>query len=101
MVESKGLDRKISETAALASYFREGARRIGLIIPDYPLSNAVTPVLFDGNATEVFEALRERGITVTPSGGDLKNRLLRVGHIGNLSESDYDILLKELEGIIG
>lgn len=101
MVESKGLDRKISETAALASYFREGARRIGLIIPDYPLSNAVTPVLFDGNATEVFESLRERGITVTPSGGDLKNRLLRVGHIGNLSESDYDILLKELEGIIG
>ncbi|MGN0098025.1 MAG: pyridoxal-phosphate-dependent aminotransferase family protein, partial [Candidatus Methanomethylophilaceae archaeon] len=81
MVESKGLDRKISETAALASYFREGARRIGIRIPDYPLSNAVTPIILDGNATEVYEALREHGITVTPRGGDLKPILLRVGHI--------------------
>ncbi len=100
MIESKGLDNKISETAALASYFRDGARRIGVHIPDYPLSNAVTPMMFDGNAVDVFEALRERGLTVTPSGGDLKTRLLRVGHIGNLSRSDYDVLLRELEGIL-
>lgn len=100
-VESEGLSAKVARTAELASYFRGKARGMGLHIPDYPLSNAVTPILFDGNATDVYMALRERGITVTPSGGDLKDRLLRVGHIGNLSESDYDILLRELGRILG
>lgn len=101
MVCDMGLDAKIARTAELAAYFRKGAREMGLRIPDYPLSNAVTPVIFDGDAYEVFERLRnEYDITVTPSGGDLRGRLLRVGHIGNLSESDYDALFDALRKVL-
>lgn len=101
MVDESGLDAVIAHTKDLAEYFRSEARRMGLRIPDYALSNAVTPVVFDGNAYAVFEKLREEyDITVTPSGGDLKGRLIRVGHIGNLEKSDYDDLLEALKKVI-
>jgi aspartate aminotransferase-like enzyme len=38
---------------------------------------------------------------VTPSGGDLRDRMLRVGHIGNLSEEDYDALFEALDEVLG
>ncbi len=101
-IEEQGLGMKISRTASLAAYFRRGAKAMGLTVPDYPLSNAVTPVIFDGNAREVFEALRYRhGMTLTPSGGDMAGRMLRVGHIGNLSEDDYDALFEALREVLG
>ncbi len=93
-IRDAGVDAKVARTADLATYFRKGARDLGLKVPDYPLSNAVTPVLFESGAYGVFERLRkEYGMTVTPSGGDLRERLLRVGHIGNVSREDYDSLL--------
>lgn len=100
-VHDEGVNVKVSRTRELAFYFREKALEIGLKIPDYPLSNAVTPVLFDGNAQEVYHKLRDSyGITVTPSGGDLKERMLRVGHLGNLTQEDYDHLLNALKEIL-
>lgn len=102
MIDDWGLGENRARIKGLAEYFRNGARAIGLRIPDYPLSNAVTPVLFDGNAVEVYEKLRDGyGMTVTPSGGDLKPYMLRVGHIGNLTESDYDALLQALKEVVG
>lgn len=102
LIDDIGLREKIMGTAELANYFRSNARTIGLKIPEYPLSNAVTPLLFDGNAYDVFVILREKyGITVTPSGGDLRGKLLRVGHIGNLTKKDYDRLLSALKEVIG
>lgn len=101
MVQDQGMSARISRTHELATYFRGKATEMGLTIPDYRLSNAVTPVLFDGCARRVFEELSSKyDIVVTPSGGDLKDRLLRVGHIGNLSESDYDVLIDALKEVI-
>lgn len=101
-IDRDGIETKVARTAYLASYFREKARSIGLMIPDYPLSNAVTPILFDGNAYDVYKTLRQDyDITVTPSGGDLRNSILRVGHIGNLTESDYDELINAIRKVMG
>ncbi len=99
-IDSAGVESVISRTAGLASYFRKRASESGLNIPDYPLSNAVTPLIFEKNAYGIFETLRnDYGLTVTPSGGDLRDKVLRVGHIGNLSEPDYDELLLALEKV--
>ena len=101
-IRDGGLEAKIRRTAELAAYFRKGAAEMGLSIPDYPLSNAVTPVMFGGDAYDVFLRLRDGyGITVTPSGGDLRGKLLRIGHIGNLSEEDYDELFAALKEVLG
>ena len=97
-----GVDAKVARTAELSRYFREKAEAIGLRIPDYPLSNAVTPLVFDSGARAIYEKLRdEYQITVTPSGGDLYDRVLRVGHIGNLDESDYDKLIEAFREVMG
>lgn len=100
-IDDMGIGEKIRRTRVLAEYFRQQAKDIGLKIPKYPLSNAVTPILFDGNATEVYKRLNDDyDITVTPSGGDLKPNMLRVGHIGNLETSDYDALISALKEIL-
>ena len=36
-------------------------------------------------------------IYVTPNGGELKHKMLRIGHLGNLCLEDYDILLRYLK----
>ena len=101
MVHDQGISNRVARTNELARYFRSSAMDIGLTIPSYRLSNAVTPVIFDGCARRVFDELSDKhDITVTPSGGDLKDRLLRVGHIGNLSESDYDVLIEALKEVL-
>ena len=38
-------------------------------------------------------------MTVTPSGGDLADKLLRVGHIGNLTFEDNDLLINAIREI--
>ena len=101
MVDDIGIDEKIRRTRTLAEYFRQCAMDIGLRIPTYPLSNAVTPILFDGDAMEVYKRLNDGyGITVTPSGGELKAHMLRVGHIGNVDKTDYDVLISALKEIL-
>lgn len=101
-IDSAGIDDVVARTARLAAYFRKGAAERGLRIPGYPLSNAVTPILLDSGAYDVFLRLKDGyGLVVTPSGGDLRDRMLRVGHIGNLSEEDYDVLFEALDEVLG
>ena len=81
-------------------YFREKATEIGLKIPDYPLSNMLTPVEFDDNisAYDVIQVLKDKyRIFVNPCGGDMANKLLRVSHIGNTTIDDIDDLIEKLQ----
>jgi aspartate aminotransferase-like enzyme len=58
----------------------------------------MTPILFDGrNASAVYSYLKEeRGICLTPCGGDLKDLMVRVAHIGNHVLGENDELVGEL-----
>lgn len=102
MVDKTGVNFEINRVKGLAEYFRARAQDIGLNIPSYPLSNAVTPVFFEnGGAKKIFEQLRsEYDLTVTPSGGELSDKLLRVGHLGNLIVDDYDLLISAFKEIL-
>jgi len=101
-LEEKGIDNIINETHELAVYFRKRIREIGLDYPDYPLSNAVTPVIFpDENAQEVYRKLIDKyGLTVNPSGGDVADTMFRVSHVGNHSTEDFENLICAIEEII-
>ena len=70
-------------------------------IPNYPLSNALTPLLCNnGNAKALFETLRkEKQICLTPNGGSLADKVVRVGHIGNLTAKDIEMLLDALSSL--
>lgn len=101
-LEAKGIDNIIKEVEEIAVYFRKRIREIGLDYPHYPLSNAVTPVIFpDENADEIYRELIDKyGFTVNPSGGKNAKRMFRVAHVGKHSIEDTEELVCAIEEII-
>lgn len=93
--ENGGVDGEIERTAALATYFREHIKDLPLEIVSESLSNAVTPLHpTTASAYDIFLKIKdEYGIWICPNGGDMKDSIFRVGHIGALTTDDYDKLL--------
>ncbi len=53
------------------------------------------------SAYDIFLRLKDEfGIWVCPNGGDLKDRVFRVGHLGALSVTDYDALLSAMAQVV-
>lgn len=95
--QNGGASYEIEKTAKLAAYFRNKLLQNNLpfeIISE-SLSNAVTPLHpTTQSAYEIFLKIKdEYGMWICPNGGDLKDKLFRVGHIGCLHERDYDQLI--------
>lgn len=96
----KGIEKIVNEKRELASGFRRKVKDYGFAIPEYRLSNALTPVLFKDHAYDVYVELKDRyNLIVNPSGGEYANRMLRIGHMGNLKPSDYEELLEKMIGL--
>ena len=96
-----GVDAEVARIGGLAAYFRQKLREYELpfTIVSHSLPNAVTPLAArDGvSAHEIFVTLKdEYGIWVCPNGGELRDKVFRVGHIGALERADYDKLLDAL-----
>lgn len=92
-----GAEVEIERTARLAHYFREKLKEYNLpfeIISE-SLSNAVTPLHpTTQSAFEIFLRIKdEYGMWICPNGGDMKDTVFRVGHIGYLTEADFDKLI--------
>lgn len=100
---NKGYAQEIADVQLLANDFREKIQKIGLQIPTYPISNALTPVIFPkNNAGEVYRILKEKyGMVVNPTGGTLGDTYFRVAHIGKHSIADNDELIAAIKEIIG
>lgn len=93
-----GVNESINNTKKLAEYFRNSIKDLPLeVIPDN-CSNAVTAIHpIRNNAYEIFEILKNKyNIWICPNGGNLKNQIFRVGHIGYLTKDDYDKLIYAL-----
>ena len=101
----KGVSNVVKETEKIAIDFRNKIEEIGLSYPKYPLSNFETPVIFPDDtvdAYEVFLKLQDDfGFVVNPNGGELSSKQFRVGHIGNHSIEDNDLLVNAIKQIIG
>ncbi len=97
-IDAAGGDKaEIERTAQLANYFRNKLKEYHLpfeIISE-SLSNAVTPLHpTTQSAYEIFLKIKdEYGMWICPNGGDMKDTVFRVGHIGALTTKDYDQLI--------
>lgn len=100
-IDREGLENKLAHMKKVAEDFRERLKDTRLSLPEYPLSNAVTPLYFpDGNAKEVYETLkRDYDVVVTPNGGDLASTIIRVGHLGNHTIEDNIMLIDLLKKV--
>lgn len=92
-----GTEAEIERTARLANYFRNKIKEYNLPfeIVSESLSNAVTPLHpTTQSAHALFLKIKdEYGMWICPNGGDMKDTIFRVGHIGCLNETDYDKLI--------
>ena len=90
-----GVDSEIARIGSLAEYFRRGIKDLPFEIVSESLSNAVTPLHpTTASAYDVFLKMKdEYGIWICPNGGDMKDTIFRVGHIGALTTTDYDKLI--------
>lgn len=97
-IDAAGGDKaEIERTARLANYFRNKIieHNLPFEIISESLSNAVTPLHpTSQSAYEIFLKIKdEYGMWICPNGGDMKDTVFRVGHIGCLTEKDYDRLI--------
>lgn len=95
---SGGVEHEIHRTKALAEDFRKRVKDLPFEISSHSLSNAVTPLHpLEVSAYDVFLTLKdEYDIWVCPNGGDLAEKIFRVGHIGNLTIEDNTKLINAL-----
>lgn len=90
-----GVEGEIARIGALATYFRDKIKGLPFEIVSESLSNAVTPLHpTTASAYDIFLKIKdEYGMWVCPNGGDMKDIVFRVGHIGALTTADYDKLI--------
>lgn len=98
-IDRQGVENRIKEVKERCEYFRCNIKKLPVHLPDFPLSNAMSPVRFDKEiAMEFFMYLKdEKNIMVNPVGGELGRSSIRVAHIGDLSFEDYELLINEME----
>lgn len=97
-IESNGgVDAEITRCARLAKYFRNKLleNHLPFEIVSESLSNAVTPLHpTTQSAYEIFLKIKDDyGMWICPNGGDMKDTVFRVGHLGCLKKADYDKLI--------
>ena len=96
-----GVEGEIYRTSELANYFRKQIKDLPFKIVSESLSNCVTPLHpLNCSAHDLFLKLKdEYGIWICPNGGDMKDTIFRVGHIGALSKDDYDLLISAFKDL--
>lgn len=101
--DAGGVSSEVAKSRKMADYFRSRIKDLPLEIVSESLSNAVTPLHPTNgmSAYDIFLKLKdEYGIWVCPNGGDMKDKIFRVGHMGCLDESDYDKLVSALKEVM-
>lgn len=101
-IKKAGVQNVVLHTKEVAEDFRNRVHELHVELPEYPLSNACTPLIFkNGNAMEVYEALKNQyDIVLTPNGGTLAQTVLRVGHLGNHTIEDNIFLIEHMKKVM-
>lgn len=100
--ENGGVAEEISRTRRLAEYFRNQINDLPLEIVSQSVSNAVTclhPINMSARCI-VDKLKKEYNIWVCPNGGENADYMFRVGHIGNITFEDIDVLVKALNMVV-
>ena len=93
--EQGGVESEIKRIGDLASYFRNSIKDLPFERFTESESNAVTALHpTTANAYDIFSIIKdEYNMWICPNGGDMRDKVFRVGHIGYLHKKDYDLLI--------
>lgn len=102
-IVSEGVESVIIRHGKKALYLQKKLKEIGLKVIGERPSNGVIGIYFPANidAYSVVIKLREEyGVEITPSPGEDKGKIARIGVYGNIQFSDIDYLIESLQTII-
>lgn len=96
-----GVQIENNKIAELARDFREKIKELPFEIVSESMSNAVTALHpTTAKAYDIFLILKnEYGIWVCPNGGDMRDTIFRVGHIGSLTREDNTTLVNAFKDL--
>ena len=98
-IEKTTIEYEYQKTKEIAQYFRESIRYLPLKIFHNEMPNAMTTLVpTDGkSAAVIVNDLKERfNVIVTPSGGELRDKIFRVSHMGDMTKEYTDVLINAL-----
>ena len=103
-INSIGIENERKKIKDICDNFRDRIKKYPFTIYSDSLSNAVTPLTPTNpnvSAYKIFEILKtEYNIIVCPNGGELADKVFRVGHIGNLTIEDNDRLFSAFDDLL-
>ena len=93
-----GADAEVARVAAQAADFRNKIKELPFELVSESPANGVSSVHpTTAKAYDIFLTLKdEYGIWICPNGGDMKDTIFRVGHIGALTHEDNTTLINAL-----
>jgi len=93
-----GVETEIARTKRLANDFRQKVAALPFCMASPSPQNGVTSLRTSGcSAYDVFTVLKdEYGIWICPNGGELRDVIFRVGHMGALTEHDNTTLINAM-----
>ena len=96
-----GVATEIQRVGMLAEDFRTKIKGLPFEIISESLSNAVTPLHpLTTSAYDIYTILKnDYGIWVCPNGGVLREKVFRVGHLGDLTIDDNSKLIEAFEDL--
>lgn len=97
--QAGGVESENKRMAELAADFRSKIADMPFSIVSQSLSNAVTPLHpHNASAYDIFLRLKdEYGIWICPNGGDMADKVFRVGHLGAITTDDNTTLVEALK----
>lgn len=103
-LQGDDLKEELARAKEVAAYFRQALQPLPLkLFSRYPPNamSALTPTDSRSAAEIVTRLQQDYGITVTPNGGELKDRVFRVSHMGAMDKAYTDRLIRALYDIYG
>lgn len=109
-IEAEGLAGRFERHALMARRTEEWVERLGaagrvftVLAPAGYRSPTVTAVTLpeDLNGPEVVDALAARGFAIAPGYGQLKTTSIRVGHMGDHTPAELEVVLAEVADVLG
>ena len=98
-INKNGIENEILKSKEIATYFRESIKELPLEIYSDYMPNAMTTLSPNNSisARDIVNTLdKDYDVIVTPNGGNLKDKIFRVSHMGAMSKEYTDILIDAL-----
>jgi len=103
-IKSDGISQHINKAKNIANYFRQQIDALPLKAYSNFMPNGMTTLTpTDGKSASdiVIDLEKKYQVIVAPNGGDLKDKVFRVSHMGNMNRAYTDVLIDALYNYYG